>query len=101
MVRDADRQHEQGRQHLQEAHQFAAWSAQDRQQRLPPLTAEQRQQVHDYLLLLEQHGWHKSLVQEDMAHCVDGTKDRRQCPILNRTLSPASSKRNETSEKKE
>jgi hypothetical protein len=99
MVRDADRQHESGRQHLQEAQQFAARSAQDRWERLPPLTAEQRQQVQDYLFLLEQHGWHKSLAQQDMINCTDDAKDRRQCPILSRSLPPAPRKPNEVSPK--
>jgi len=38
--------------YLKESRDFAKWSAEDREKRLPPLTTEQRNQMHTYLELL-------------------------------------------------
>lgn len=47
-----DRRHLAATEHLKDARKFAQSKAKDRENRLPPLTEEQREQLHDYLRLL-------------------------------------------------
>jgi cytochrome c1 len=47
-----DRRHIAATEHLTKARQFAKDKAKDREDRLPPLTDEQREQLHEYLRLL-------------------------------------------------
>jgi hypothetical protein len=61
MVRDANKKHEDGIHHLQEANEFALWSENDRRQRLPAITAEQREQIQQYLAIVQQHALHESI----------------------------------------
>jgi hypothetical protein len=61
MVRDANKKHEDGIHHLQEANEFALWSENDRRKRLPAITAEQREQIQQYLAILQQHALHESI----------------------------------------
>jgi hypothetical protein len=61
MVRDANKKHEDGIHHLQEANEFAVWSENDRRQRLPAITAEQREQIQQYLAIIQQHALHESI----------------------------------------
>jgi hypothetical protein len=58
-VSDSDKQQQERLGHLQEAGEFAEWSRRDRESRLPPLTDEQREQMQQYLRLVEQHGLRK------------------------------------------
>ncbi|KAL3784507.1 hypothetical protein ACHAWO_003213 [Cyclotella atomus] len=52
LVDHMDRRHIAATEHLSKARQFAQVKAKDREQRLPPLTDEQREQLHEYLRLL-------------------------------------------------
>jgi hypothetical protein len=56
VVSDSDKQQHDRLGHLREAGEFAEWSRRDRESRLPPLTDEQREQMQQYLRLVEQHG---------------------------------------------
>ena len=47
-----ERRHIAATEHLSEARQFARLKAKDREDRLPPLTDEQRDQLREYLKLL-------------------------------------------------
>lgn len=49
IVNDVEELHRQAKTHEKEAGQFAAWSHQDREQRVPPLTPEQDEQLRNYL----------------------------------------------------
>lgn len=60
LVSDSNRQQEEAIKHLQEARNFAEWSKKDREARLPKLTEEQRQQLKEYLELIEQHSIRKT-----------------------------------------
>jgi uncharacterized protein YfaT (DUF1175 family) len=75
MVGDASRKHQEGIEHLRKAKDYAAWSKQDREAQLPPLTEEQQEQLRNYLQLVEQHGMKRSF-QEAMTD-----KDCAGCPI--------------------
>lgn len=55
-MNDSDKQQQERLGHLREAGEFAEWSRRDRESRLPPLTDEQREQMQQYLRLVEQHG---------------------------------------------
>jgi hypothetical protein len=46
-----DRRHIAATEHLSKARQFAQVRAKDREERLPQLTDEQREQLHEYLRL--------------------------------------------------
>jgi hypothetical protein len=59
VVSDSDKQQQERLGHLREAGEFAEWSRRDRESRLPPLTDEQREQMQQYLRLVEQHGLRK------------------------------------------
>lgn len=52
LVDHMDRRHLAAKEHLKDARKFAQSKAKDRENRLPPLTEEQREQLHDYLRLL-------------------------------------------------
>lgn len=74
MVDDSSRRHKDGLERLKEAKEFAKWSKKDREERLPPLTPEQREQMRNYLHLVEQHGLNKGF--DDAQGCVG-------CPVMN------------------
>jgi hypothetical protein len=76
MVNDAERKHHQGMSHLHEAHNYAEWSRQDRESRIPPLTVEQRQQMRNYLHLVEQHGIKRGFEDINGKECIG-------CPVMN------------------
>ena len=42
--------------HLREAKEFSEWSKKDRESRLPQLTKEQREQMRQYLKLVDKNG---------------------------------------------
>jgi hypothetical protein len=86
MVSDSNRQQEEAKKHLQEAHEFAKWSKNDRESRLPKLTDEQRNQVKEYLALVEQHSIKKIAESHDFhknGSVSDEDSNCRGCPILN------------------
>jgi hypothetical protein len=79
IVNDSDRQQRDGLERLQEARQFAEWSKNDRESRLPKLTTEQRQQMRRYLELVEEHGLARAFDNPNGKGCEgDG------CPVLAR-----------------
>jgi len=47
-----EKKHLKAKEHLREARNFAKWSENDRKERLPPLTNEQRKQLQSYLDLI-------------------------------------------------
>jgi len=49
-----DKRHIAATEHLNQARQFAQTKAKEREERLPPLTDEQREQLHEYLRLLKE-----------------------------------------------
>lgn len=57
---------------LREAKEFSEWSKKDRESRLPPLTDEQREQMRQYLLLVNSHGLRMAL--------ADASNNRIDCP---------------------
>jgi hypothetical protein len=73
MVDDSTRLHKDGLERLREAEEFAKWSKKDREARLPPLSPEQREQMRNYLQIVEQHGLSKGF--EDTKQCVG-------CPVM-------------------
>ena len=73
MVEDAERRQQNGLERLREAREFAEWSKKDREARLPKLTDEQREQMRQYLQIVEQHGVSKAI--ENAKQCVG-------CPVL-------------------
>lgn len=52
LVDHMDRRHIAATEHLSKARKFAQVKAKDREERLPPLTDEQREQLREYLRLL-------------------------------------------------
>lgn len=74
MVGDSQRQHQEGLERLKEAKEFAAWSKADREARLPKLTNEQREQMREYLQLVEHHGITKA------SHM--SARECEGCPIM-------------------
>ena len=76
-----------GMERLREARQFAEWSKKDREARLPKITDEQREQLRNYLQLVEQHGVKKALQNaEDCVGCPIFSKHpRKQLPAPNST----------------
>jgi len=81
MVDDHKRQQEEGYKHLREAHEYAEWSHKDRQKRLPKLTPEQEQQMIQYLQMVGEHGWDKSI---DLNRSNNGkeAEDCEGCPVF-------------------
>jgi len=78
IVRDTDRQHREGVERLKEAKEFAEWSRKDRESRLPKLTAEQKDQMRNYLRIVEDHGLAKAF--EDPTG--KGDCEGGGCPVL-------------------
>ena len=72
MVEDAQRKHLDSLERLREAREFAEWSKKDREARLPELTDEQREQMQQYLRVVNQHGM--SSFFEESKECVN-------CPV--------------------
>jgi hypothetical protein len=64
-----------GLKHLQEAKEFAEWSKKDREARLPKLTPEQREQMREYLKIVQQHGLTKGMEGAENHDC-------NGCPVL-------------------
>lgn len=52
LVEDMDSRHVRATAKLKESREFAKWAQKDREERLPPLTEEQRKQLHRYLELV-------------------------------------------------
>lgn len=79
IVSDTKRQQLDGVERLREAREFAEWSRKDREARFPKLNPEQREQMRQYLQLVEQHGLRKSFEatrgEISDADCVG-------CPVL-------------------
>ncbi|EEC43309.1 predicted protein [Phaeodactylum tricornutum CCAP 1055/1] len=73
-----------GLKHLQEAKEFAEWSKKDREARLPKLTPEQREQMREYLKIVQQHGLTKGMEGAENNDC-------NGCPVLKQGKSFASS----------
>jgi hypothetical protein len=48
-----DRRHDQATEHLRNARQYGSAAALEREERAPQLTAEQRQQLQEYLRLMK------------------------------------------------
>jgi integrase len=55
IVDDTEERHRKATGHLKEAGQFAAWSHQDREERVPPLTPEQDEQLRNYLAFVAEN----------------------------------------------
>ena len=77
IVQDSDRQQRDGLERLQEAREFAEWSKQDRESRLPKLTDEQREQMRSYLQIVEEHGLARAFDKPDGSQC-----EGSGCPVL-------------------
>lgn len=79
LTEDADRKTAEGMERLKEAREFAKWSKQQREKQMPTLTEEQNQQLANYLRLIEDHGWNKSMkaMQNGDDPACEG------CPVMN------------------
>lgn len=58
MLTSAGKSHADATEHYKEAREFAKWSAEDRAKKradLPPLTAEQREQMQNYLRIMQEY----------------------------------------------
>lgn len=55
LIADRDERHKQATAHLKEAHQFASWSQRDREERVPPLTPEQEEDLRNYLAFVAEN----------------------------------------------
>lgn len=80
ILNDTKRQQQDGMERLQEAKEFAEWSKNDRERRMQTLTPEQKDQMKNYLKLVQEHGF------SQMQHgqeCTDAEGDPRRCPVLN------------------
>jgi hypothetical protein len=53
---NVDRKNQEGLSRLKEAKEYAEWSRNDRESKVPPLTIEQREQLRNYLSIVEEHG---------------------------------------------
>lgn len=95
MVEDAKRRHEDGLQRLEEARAFSAWSESQRESKLPKLTEEQQEQLQQYLRLVEEHGWNRSMEasEKGKGECVG-------CPVV-MNFGKQSRKNNATAESSE
>ena len=83
IVSDANAKHVKNMEHLHEANKFAQWSEQDRLSKLPSITPEQRQQIHQYLSIVQQHGLSKSVAQaQEQEGSNENVTTNAQCPIL-------------------
>jgi hypothetical protein len=76
MVNDTSRQHQEALSQLREAEEYAKWSKKDREERLPPLTPEQREQMRDFLKIVDQNGFSKEFAdtESDMVRVLHGKK---------------------------
>lgn len=77
MVEDSNRIQRDGLERLREAREFAEWSKKDRESRLPKLTEDQRDQMREYLKVIEQHGLAKAFESPNGKGC-----DGEGCPVL-------------------
>lgn len=75
MVNSSQKINEEGHERLREAREFAKWSERDRSEKIPALTAEQRQQLQKYLQIVHQHGVNRTMAAADDENCVG-------CPIV-------------------
>jgi integrase len=84
LVGDMDDLHRKAAAHLQEASQFAEWSHKDREERAPPLTPEQDEQLRNYLafvaenspIVFPRHGEGKEIA--DMHRCSQQQQQERK-----------------------
>jgi hypothetical protein len=89
IVSDTSAQHLKNMEHLHAANQYAQWSEQDRMSKLPAITPEQRQQIYDYLAIVQQHGFSQSVAAHQQQQQEQGNLDENnlsttlnsQCPI--------------------
>lgn len=75
LVENMDRTHLEARKHLLEARKYAEWSEKDRQSRLPPLTAEQREQLQAYLDLVAEKQYGEQRRIRPQSRLVEGTRN--------------------------
>lgn len=93
IVKDHRKQQNEGLARLKEAREFAEWSHKDRESKVPQLTAEQRDQLNNYLRLVERHGVSRMLEDPSLksSECVGcpifGAKTARTTAVA---VSPAS-----------
>jgi hypothetical protein len=91
IVSDANAKHVKNMEHLHEAKTYAQWSEQDRLSKLPSITPEQRAQIHQYLSMVQQHGFSKSVAAHEQQEkdasgggsSNSATITNQTCPILN------------------
>lgn len=76
MVDDTSRQHAIALSQLREAEEYAKWSKKDRESRLPPLTPEQREQMREFLKIVDQHGLSKGFedTESELVSVLHGKK---------------------------
>lgn len=75
-MEDSNRSHKDGVERLKEAKDYSIWSRKDREKRLPELTDEQRDQMREYLKLIQMHGLNKT------AEFANNEKECEGCPIF-------------------
>lgn len=86
IVSDTNAKHIKNMEHLHEANRYAQWSEQDRRSKLPPITEEQRQQIYEYLSMVQQHGLTKSLAAATaQASAEEDSTTSPQCPVVTST----------------
>lgn len=96
IVSDNQRKQIQGQEHLREAKEFSEWSKKDREARLPKLTEEQREQMRQYLLIVQRHGLSKAFAGEMQRNNDDD--DCPGCPVLKQTRKVAAALSNSPSD---
>ena len=92
IVSDANSKHKESIGHLQEANTYAKWSEEDRLSKLPTITPEQRQQIHQYLSIIQQHGMSKTMASQQGRSKEDISDPK--CPVLptnNKATAPTTS----------
>lgn len=92
IVSDANSKQKESIGHLREANIYAKWSEEDRQSKLPTITPEQRQQIHQYLSIIQQHGLSKSMTSQQGNSQEDISNPK--CPVLptnNKATAPTTS----------
>jgi len=83
LVDDHQRKEKEGLDRLAEAREFAKWSKKDRESRLPPLTEEQKEQMRNYLKIVERHGLSQAFQNPNGIRGNGGTdEDCIGCPIV-------------------
>ena len=73
----SDRRHREAVKYLKEDREFAKWSAEDREKRLPKLSPEEQEQLQNYLRIVDKHSIDKA-----MFMCSD---ESMNCPMFARS----------------